>query len=169
MSASAVDAIVVSRPLKPSETAQGPVVIEYGKTPFGFATTTPAATGFRSVEELAAVYGGARPAWLDETPIRRVMRPAISGDAKLIASFSPAMKQAVQSALTRPGNIIETAHQDAAAAMDNIPGALGTTTLAALVLEKRRFRRLPFNGVVPSVKALADGSYPFVHTMALVR
>ena len=79
------------------------------------------------------------------------------------------MKQAVQSALTRPGNIIETAHHDAAAAMDNIPGALGTTTLAALVCEKRQFRRLPFNGVVPSVKALADGSYPFVHTMALVR
>ena len=79
------------------------------------------------------------------------------------------MTQAVQSALTRPGNIIETAHQDAAAAMDNISGALGPTRLAALVSQKRRSRILPFNGVVPSVKALADGSYAFVYTMALVR
>ena len=87
LSASAVDAIVVSRPLKPSETAQGPVAIEYGKTPFGFATTPTGATGFRSVEELAAVYGGVRPAPPDGTPICLIMRPLTSGDAKLIASF----------------------------------------------------------------------------------
>ena len=169
LNAGAVDATVISRPLKPHELNRGLVVAEYGKTPFCFITRTPGAIGFSSLEELTSVYAGIRQTWPDGTMIRLIMRPAISDETKLIASFSPAMKQAVEAALARPGMIIETDHDDAATALNRIPGALGANSLATVISERRQVSMLPFKGVMPSVQTIADGSYPFVRTMLLVR
>ena len=41
--------------------------------------------------------------------------------------------------------------------------------MSLIQTEKRRLKMLAVNGVAPGTKALADGSYPYVKTMYLVR
>lgn len=165
----AIDVAIISRPLSAEEAAQGLVAVEYGKTPFGFVTKMEEARGFKTLAELAEVFGGQRPAWPDQTPVRLVLFPAGDRDTAQLQAFSPAMKQAVQTALARPGIIIRNSDDAIADAIESIPGAMGANTLALISSEGRKLRMLPLNGVVPSPKSLADGSYPYFKTMLLVR
>jgi phosphate transport system substrate-binding protein len=165
----AIDMAVASRPLNPEETQQGLVAVEYGKTPFVIATSKKGAPGLKDLDELADIYAGRRSAWPDGEPIRLVMRPPKDGDSTLLTSFSPEMKLAVEGALARPGMIIASTDQDAANAIEHTPGALGTASLALIYSEKRDLKVLPLNGVTPSAKTAADGSYPYSKAMYLVR
>lgn len=169
LAAGAIHAAVVSRQLATDEAAYGLVALEYGKTPFVFATAVSNAGGSKTVAELAEVYAGRRQTWPDGTPIRLIMRPKNDGDTLLLESVSPAMKQAVQSAMARPGMVVSATDQDAADAMEMTPGALGTSSLALISSEGRTLHMLPVNGVAPSPKTIADGTYPFVKTLFLVR
>ena len=169
VAAGAIHAAVVSRPLTTDEDANGLVALEYGKTPFVFATAVSNAGGFKTVAELAEVDAGRRQTWPDGTPIRLIMRPKNDGDTLLLESVSPAMKQAVQSAMAQPGMVVSATDQDAADAMEMTPGALGTSSLALISSEGHTLHMLPVNGVAPSPKTIADVTYPFVKTLFLVR
>lgn len=165
----AVDMAVAARPLKAEETQQGLVAIEYGRTPFVIATTKKGAPGLKNVGELADIYAGRKSAWPDGEPIRLVLRPSNDSDSILLASFSPEMKLAVEGALVKSGMVIALTDQDAADAVEHTPGALGTASLALIYSEKRNMNVLSLNGVTPTPKTVADGSYPYSKAMYLVR
>lgn len=165
----ALDIAVSSRPLKADEARQGLVAVEYGRTPFVIATSKQGAPGFRNIGELVDLYAGRRTAWPDGEPIRLILRPAHDGDSVLLASFSPAMNRAVQDALAKPGMVLAPTDQDAANAIERTPGAVGTISLALIIAEKRNLNVLSINGVMPTPKAVADGSYPYYKAMYLAR
>lgn len=167
LAAGAVDIAVIARPLKAEETAQGLVAVEYGRTPFVIATARSTAPGLHSVADLVEIYSGRRAAWPDGTPIRLVLRPKHDSDFQLLESFSPEMKQAVNAAIAKNGMLVASTDQDAADALEKTPGAVGTSVLALLLAEKRRLNALPINGVAPTPKTLADGSYPYFKAMHL--
>jgi phosphate transport system substrate-binding protein len=106
--------------------------------------------------------------WPDGTRIRLVLRPKKESDTKLIESLSPAMEQAVSSAMSRGGMILAVTDQECADAVEKIPGALGGSTLTQVLTEKRRVKVLRFKGVKPGVAGIRDGSYPLVKTLYLV-
>ena len=164
-----IDVAIASRALKPEETAQGLVATEFGKTPFVFATNSSVTQGLGSLAELVDAYAGKLTTWADGKPIRLVLRPKNDGDTALQQAMSPEMKQAVDAALSRPGMIIASTDQDAVEMLEKTVGALGVTALSIVHAEKRRLNLLPINGVVPSTKALGDGSYRYVKAMYLVR
>ncbi|MBI3068513.1 MAG: ABC transporter substrate-binding protein, partial [Betaproteobacteria bacterium] len=58
--------------------------------------------------------------------------------------------------------------QESAENTEKIPGALGTSTLAQLLTEKRALKVLDFNGVKPSVETMRNGRYPYYKRMFLV-
>lgn len=165
----AVDAAVISRPVADEERALGYVALVYGKTPFVLASRNPPAQGFKTMAEIAAIYSTERPVWPDGSALRLIMRPRNDIDTTLLESFSPAVRQAVESAMARPGILIRATDQEAADAIENTPGAIGTTTLALILSEQRKLAAWPINGVLPSTQTLADGSYLFSKTMILVR
>lgn len=165
----AIDVAVSSRPLKAQETQQGLVATEYGRTPFVIVTSSKGAPGLKDVGELADIYAGRKTAWPDGMPIRLVLRPSHDGDAALLTSFSPGMKLAVEGALARPGMVIASTDQDAADTIERTPGALGTASLALIYSEKRDLKVLALNGVMPSARTAADGSYPYSKAMYLAR
>ena len=169
LGAGAIDVAVISHALKAEDAAQGLVGVEYGRTPFGVVTAKAGDSAFTSLAQLAEVYAGQRPAWPDGTPIRLVMFPKSGSDSAQLEAFSPAMKQAVQTALSRPGILVRSSDEDAADTIESVTGALGTNTLALISSEKRKLHMLPVNGVVPSAKTIADGTYPYFKSMALVR
>jgi phosphate transport system substrate-binding protein len=82
--------------------------------------------------------------------------------------MSPAMRAAVDIALRRKAMIVGMTDDDAADAIENVPGAFGGTTLSLVLSEKRTFGVLSLSGVVPSVRTMSDGSYPYSKTYFMV-
>jgi phosphate transport system substrate-binding protein len=73
-----------------------------------------------------------------------------------------------ENSLSREGMKITVTDGDMADAIETIQGALGTSSLALIISEKRSLRALEINGIVPSPKTIANGSYPhFQSTYAL--
>ena len=169
LAAGAIDAAVISRPLTEQERTLSHVALEYGKTPFVLASRNPPAQGFKTLADIADLYGNERPVWPDGSAVRLIMRPRNDIDTTLLESFSPAVRQAVQTAMARPGLLVRATDQEAADAIENTPGAIGPTTLALILSEQRKLGPWSINGVMPSTKTLADGSYPFSKSMTLVR
>lgn len=164
-----IDVAISSRVLRPEETAQGLVAMEFGRTPFVFATNPCVTHGIGSLAELVDAYAGKLTRWADGKPIRLILRPKNDGDTALQPAISPEMKQAVDAELSRPGMIVASTDQDAAEMLEQTTGALGVTSMSIIQAEKRRLNLLSINGVAPSTKALGDGSYQYFKTMYLVR
>ena len=165
----AINMAVIARPLSADEGAHGLVAFEYGRTPFIMITNTAGAGSFRTFRELAEMYAGRRTTWSEGGPVRVVLRPQHDVDTSMLETFSPDLKQAIPIALARPGMIMAPTDQDAADMVEKTPGAIGTSSLAIIITEKRNVRVLPINGIVPSARSVANGSYPWYKPMQLVR
>lgn len=163
----AVQIAVISRPLKPEEAAHGFTTIEYGKTPFVLVTMKKD-LGNLTLAQIADIYSGKHDKWTDGTPIRLVLRPVNDGDTAVLAAFSPAIKNALASAQAREGMIVGITDQDGANEIQRLNGGLGTSSLALVLSEKRPLSAIPIEGVTPSIKTLANKTYPYFKPMYLV-
>lgn len=164
-----VDIGISARSLKDSERGKGAEEVEFARTPVGFVVSKKnAATGF-SEGELVDIYAGRRTTWPDGSRIRLIMRPSDDSDAVLLKTkFSPAMAEAVKAAEARPGMLFAATDQDAAEMLDRTPGALGVLSLGQIVAERRALNLLRFDGVEPSVKGAADGTYRYYKVLYLL-
>lgn len=166
--AGAIQIAVSSRPLSESESSAGAVAVEYGRTPFVFATSTAnKATGV-TARNLVDIYAGSTDAWPDGTKLRLVMRPIGDSDSESIKRMSPAMREAQSAAEQRKGMMFAVTDQEAANGIEKIPGALGPSTLALVLSEKRSLKALALDGVVPSAQTLASGAYPLSKEMLII-
>jgi phosphate transport system substrate-binding protein len=155
-----VDVGISARPLKDSERGKGAEETELARTPFVFVVPKKNAIAGFSEDELVDIYAGRRTTWSDGSRIRLIMRPTDDADAVMLRTkFSPAMAEAVKAAEARPGMLFAGTDQDAADMLVQTPGALGVLSLAQVVAEQRALNVLRFDGVEPSVKAAADGTY----------
>lgn len=155
----ALDIAISGRPLKDAEKEKGASAIEYAKTPFVFISYPDVKTAGLNTRELEQIYAGHVQTWPDGSHIRLVLRPAGDTDTSVLKGISPSMEKGVLSALSREAMILAVTDQDSVDAVEKNPGSLGTSTLGQVVTEKRNVKVLSFNGVNPTVKAIADGSY----------
>lgn len=144
--------------LKPEELALGLKAFEYGRTPFVLVTSR---TDLNSITlaDAVEIVAGNKTRWPDGNRIRFVLRPPASIDAALLASMSPAMRDAQLAARNRDGMIIGINDQAATSEIERLPGGFGTSTLSLVRSETRKLNVLALDGVVPSPTSLADGSY----------
>jgi phosphate transport system substrate-binding protein len=168
VSKGALDIGLISRPLKESETRLNLQVREYAETPLVFATNTACPLTNITTEELIGVYRGETRRWPCGSRVRLVLRPAGDSDTKAVRGISPALSEAVDKALTRPGMYVALTDQEAADVLGRSPERFGTSTLALIVSENRPLRALSFNDVAPTLQALADGSYSLSKTFSFV-
>lgn len=164
----AVDIGVTSMPGKTVEKLEGAIPVLYGRTPFVFATAKTNRFSELTTQQVVDIWGGKTTAWPDGTRLRLILRPATDSDTDVLKSISPAVEEAVKAALARPGMKVAITDGDSADAIQTTPGALGTSTLALIISEKRPLKALSLNGVVPSPKTIADGSYPYMKSMYLI-
>jgi phosphate transport system substrate-binding protein len=157
-----------ARSLTEEERSQGAVEKGYARSPFVFAVNMSVKTAGLTLAEVADIYAGKRDRWENRSRIRLVLRPRSDSDTPVLKSMSPAMSAAVESALRREGMIVGMTDQEATDLIQKIPGAFGATTLSLLVSEKRPVRVLTLDGIVPSLRAIADGSYPYAKTLYMV-
>jgi phosphate transport system substrate-binding protein len=166
--AGAIQIGVSSRPLSESESSAGAVAVEYGRTPFVFATAAGSKVGGITTQNLADFYAGKVDEWPDGSKLRLVLRPIGDSDSELIKSISPAMREAKSAAEQRKGMVFAVSDQEAASALEKVPGGLGPSTLALMLSEKRALKALALNGVVPSPQTIANGSYPLAKELLIV-
>ena len=155
------------RTLNDEERDQGAVETRYAKTPFVFAVNRTLKITGMTLEGVAGIYAGNRD-WEGGKRIRLVLRSPKDSDVPVLKGMSPAMSAAVDIALRRKGMIVATTDDDAADIIESVPGAFGGTTLSLVLSEKRALRVLALDGVVPSVRTMADRSYPYSKTFFMV-
>lgn len=166
--AGAIGLAVTSRPMNESERTLGAMETEYARTPFVFAVSTQSkVTGITS-RELADIYAGRRVTWADGGPVRIVLRPASDIDTEMVKNISPAIRQGLAAAEARPGVQFAVNDQNAANDLEKIPGAIGPSTLALIVSEKRALRALKLDGREPTLTNAASGAYPYYKRLFLV-
>lgn len=163
----AVHFAVASRPLTPQESARGLIPLEFGRTPFVIATGRKDVMGL-SMVQIADLYAGRQAAWRDGTPVRLVLRPGNDVNTVQLGAFSPMVKTALATAMSRPGMVVGVTDYESASHIARLPGAIGTTSLALILAEKLPIRPLAIDGAMPSVKNLARGSYPYFKTLYIV-
>ena len=156
-----------ARTLSGEERAEGVVETKYARTPFVFGVNSTLKITDLTLDGVAEIYAGKRD-WENGKRIRLVLRPHEESDIPVLRSMSPAMRAAVDIALRRKAMIVGMTDDDAADAIENVPGAFGGTTLSLVLSEKRTFSVLSLNGVVPSVRTMSDGSYPYCKTFFMV-
>ena len=164
----AIGLAVSSRPMKDSERKLGAVEMEYARTPFVFAVSTKSRVTAITSSELADVYAGKITVWADGSLIRIVLRPASDVDSEMVRSISPAIGRGLAAAMARPGMPVSATDQDAADAIEGFPGAVGPSTLAVIVSEKRALRALKFDGREPTPINAASGAYPYYKRLFFV-
>jgi phosphate transport system substrate-binding protein len=164
----AIDIAVTSKAGKDAEKLEGAVAVLLGRTPFVFATAKKNAVSALTTQELVDIWNGKTTAWPDGSRLRLILRPENDSDSDVLKKISPAMEQALKSALSREGMKIAITDTESADALEAIRGALGTSTLALLISEKRPLKALSLNGVTPSPKTIANGSYPLFKSIYVV-
>jgi phosphate transport system substrate-binding protein len=164
----ALDIGIGNRALTDVEQGRGLVGREYARTPLVIAVAKKNSVSGLTLQQVTDIYSGKTRTWPDGTQLRLVMRPEAEFDTTVLKNMSADMNRAVQDALSRKGMIVAVTDQDSADAIEKIPGALGSTTLAQILSEKRALKELSLNGVDPGLKTIADGTYPYVKTFYLI-
>jgi phosphate transport system substrate-binding protein len=163
-----VDVAVSARPLIGNERARGARQLLFARTALVFAAHNGVMKHRIAIDEVADIYGGRTVSWRDGRRIRPVLRPSAEADIVILKEISPRMRSAVERALAQEGIFTAMTDQDAADAIERIPGAFGTTTLALVLSEGRSVRIFRVDGVEPSVSSLAAGAYPYVKSFYLI-
>ena len=163
-----LDLALASRPLTATEQHQGAVGVEYARSPFIFISNAKTSKKDLSSMELENIYAHPAAKWPDGSRIRLVLRPDKDLSTQIVRSISPAMDQAVTLAMARPGMIMGITDQEATDIITRTPGALGGSTLCEIISENRSVNILSFNGVQPSVKTIADKTYPLFKQFLIV-
>ena len=166
--AGAVQIGLSSRPLSDAEVKAGAVAVEYGRTPFVFATAAANKVAGITTQNLVDFYAGTIDTWPDGARLRLVLRPIGDSDSETIKAMSPAMRDAKSAAEQRKGMVFTVTDQETASAVEKIAGALGPSTLALMLSEQRALKALALDGVVPSGQTIANGSYPLHKPLLLV-
>lgn len=162
-----LDIGLCARSLTGEERALGAMETKYAKTPFVFAVNRTLKITGMTLDGIAGIYAGKRD-WEGGKRIRLVLRPPEDSDIPVLKRMSPAMSAAVDIALRRKGMIVATTDDDAANAIGSVPGAIGGTTLPLVLSRERTLRVLAVDGVEPSLRTMADRSYPYSKTFYMV-
>ena len=166
--AGAIALAVTSRPMTESERRLGVVETEYARTPFVLAVSTKSSVAAITSAELADIYAGKMVAWADGSAVRIVLRPPNDVDAEMVKSISPDVRRLLAAAEARPAAQYAVNDQDAADDLERIPGAIGPSSLALIVSEKRALRALKLDGKEPTLANLASGNYPYYKRLFFV-
>ncbi|MFZ1828360.1 MAG: substrate-binding domain-containing protein [Candidatus Competibacteraceae bacterium] len=168
----AIDLAVPGKPLTDADKARGGQDWLLGRTLLVFVTTKepPPSEGF-TIEQLAAIYSGKVTTWADGSPIRLVIRGPAEADTLILRKLSPAMEQAVDAALARPGLLVAANDLENLEVLEKTPGSLGTTNLGLMLAQNRKLslHPLPIDSRTPTLATLEQGAYPYSKEIYVAR
>lgn len=166
--AGALDLAVTSKPVKPEDAALGAVLLSYGKTPLAVVVEKSVFKSDITTQELEGLYAGKTALWPDGKPVRIVLRPQEDIDTKILRTLSPDMDKAVTASQNRKGMIVAITDPEATEMIARTPGSLGQAGLTGIIDRTLELKTLSLNGVAPTPKNLASGTYPLAKDINFV-
>jgi len=163
-----LDIGLLSRALQGEETRHGLRRLHYARTPLVFAVARDNPQTEIDRARLLQIYTGRNMRWGHDAPVRLVLRPATDSDTAVLKQALPGIATALTEAYRRRGLPIAVTDQDAADAIETMPGAVGTSTLALMLAENRKLKALALDGIVPSPATLASGAYQLVKELHFI-
>ncbi|MEO5336166.1 MAG: substrate-binding domain-containing protein [Magnetospirillum sp. WYHS-4] len=160
--------LAVSAKAPDDETLAWAEVRPWARSPFVIAVQADLPVAGITTAQLAKAYSGQMTEWPDGRRLRVVLRPRDDTDTRILSVLGPGMGEAVASALDRWPNAVAITDQDGAAALETIPGAIGTLALGQILAERRALKPLSLDGVAPTLASMADGTYPHAKSFHLV-
>ncbi|MDA8104580.1 MAG: substrate-binding domain-containing protein [Nitrospiraceae bacterium] len=164
----AADIGLMGRPLLGNELTMGLSSIEYARTPLAFIAGGDVNVSGVTMEDVVKIYRGETTTWPNGERIRLILYSASDLDTALERQISREMSEAIDAALARPGMIFAWSTQDGYDKVKKTPGSFGFCSLTKVLTEKGSVRVLSYNGVLPSVKNLKNGSYPLYKPLYVV-
>ncbi len=162
-----IDVVVAGRPLSP-ELAEGLLVSHrFARTPLVLITSHPKPNGLKT-DDIATLVAAENPKWADGTPLKLILRPKVDSDTAIIERALPAVKDAVARARQRSEVPVAATDQDNVDLAERLPGSIGLAGFGQIVAEKCNLRFVAIDGVEPSLKTLADGTYRHEKSFYLV-
>lgn len=166
--AGAIDIAVTARQPDSETVRLGAKTRRFGKTALVIVTEKSVPAETISTRELENIYGGVTVKWSDGRAVRVILRLNQDIDTKILRGLSPGMDEAVGIAHRRPGMFIAITDPESNEMVSKTPGGVGTAGLAGVLAGDRPLKILALNGVVPSRKTLADGTYPLAKEIYFV-
>jgi phosphate transport system substrate-binding protein len=166
--AGAIDIVVTSKPLKTEEIAQGGRLRYFGKTPLAIVTGKNVPLKTISSKELEDIYAGKTKKWPNGETIRIILRPNEDIDTYILKGLSPGMAEAVTKAQRRQGMIIAVTDPESNDMVLKTVSGIGASGLTGVIVGKLPLNVLALDGVKPSRKTLADGTYPLAKNINFV-
>uniref|UniRef100_C6E0B9 Extracellular solute-binding protein, family 1 n=1 Tax=Geobacter sp. (strain M21) TaxID=443144 RepID=C6E0B9_GEOSM len=164
----ALDLAISGRPLKPAESAEGLVQLNYGKTPFVLVSNARTRESNLSLKQVVGMYSGKIPKWPNGGFVRVVLRPDEDTDTKIIRAISPDMDMAVTAAQARKDMLLGITDNEAYEAVSKVPGTLAFMGLTLPLSQPGSVKVLRLDGALGSVATLAGGKYPYVKPLYLM-
>jgi phosphate transport system substrate-binding protein len=155
------------RDLRDKEKARGLRVVAVLRTPFGFVTSRPGPDGLAS-RDIAGLHRATKPLWPDGMPVLIVLRPADDSDNDVVAALFPGMGETIAELRKRRDLSVAATDQDNADMAEKMTGSLVAATFAQIKAEQRNLSFVALDGVMPSLEAYLDGSYPYGKSLYLV-
>ncbi len=163
-----IDIGLVSRELKPQESALGLEIVPHARVAVVFAANPNVPVTGLSRAEVVAAYSGERQQWPDGSAVVVLQRE--EGDsshlvaAQALDGFAEADRASLDAGRWR------VLYRDSAMhdALVSTAGAIGLIDLGAAVSQDLDLRVLALDGVQPSERTVSDGSYPMSKRLAFV-
>jgi phosphate transport system substrate-binding protein len=166
--AGALDLAVSSKVLSPEQVARGAQSRDFGRTPLVIVTEKSVPKSDITTRELEEIYAGTLRTWPNGEAIRIVLRPEADIDTTILRGLSPGLDRAITAAQNRPGMVTAATDPESDATVADMPGGIGASSLCSLIVAKPPLNALTLNGVKPSARTIADGSYPLAKRMSFV-
>jgi phosphate transport system substrate-binding protein len=160
-----LDVGFVLRPLKAGEVPGGRAV-EICRTPLVFFASSSRRDITLSRSDLPALFSGSLAAY-PGGEVRPLLRPPTDTGYTLMIGYFPELSEVVDKARERRGAVLSLTDQDAMDAVEDSRSLVSFAALAPILAERRRLFVVPFDGLDPSVEALAAGRYPYAAPLLL--
>ncbi len=159
VAASKLDIGIILRPLRDGEVAGG-VAEELCRTPLVFFAHASRSDLALTRENLSALYEG-RLARFPFGEVRALLRPSTDmGFTRLVEYFQELAPIVLAARETRGTNLALT-DQDAMEMVEKSRSLISFGALLPLMAERRKLAVIPLNGIMPSLDAMAAGTYPY--------
>ena len=168
LAAGYLDIALTSKNLKPEDAASGLKVRHYGKTPLAIVTNVGNVKKDISTKELEDIYSGAIKQWPSGELVRPILRPNEDIDTKILQGLSHGMGEAITKANQQRGMITAITDPESNDAVAKTAGSIGASGLSGVLSVKGKLNVLSLNGIQPTPKNLANGSYPLVKEINFV-
>lgn len=162
-----LDLGVANRPLKPEEEAMGVGYHPFARDAMVFAVNQPNPLTGLSTDEVRSLFGGEITDWsaFGGSPSAVILLGRDPDESATKLFFDPIM----DGTEVAPSLAVLAKSAEMVDSLRSTPGAIGFTTLGSLVLaEADNVEALALDGISPSSSSVADGTYEWVMTFAVV-